>query len=106
MENFIRTTPRVTYVADDPRWTLSARDRLARVQPRRIPEQGFELVVVKELLGHAHIGATATTYDHRHRTLTSPQVPPSSRAQAPPVAPDVHSIAGATSALTAANTMS
>ncbi|MCP9988868.1 GntR family transcriptional regulator [Streptomyces sudanensis] len=32
VENFIRTTPRGTYVADDPRWTLSARDRLARVQ--------------------------------------------------------------------------
>lgn len=26
------TTPRGTYVADDPHWTLSARDRLARVQ--------------------------------------------------------------------------
>ncbi|MYT89981.1 UTRA domain-containing protein [Streptomyces sp. SID8359] len=32
VENFIRTTPRGTYVADDPRWTLSARDRLVRVQ--------------------------------------------------------------------------
>ncbi len=27
-------------------------------------EQGVELVVIKELLGHAHIGATATVYAH------------------------------------------
>ncbi len=27
-------------------------------------EQGVELVVVKELLGHAHIGVTATVYAH------------------------------------------
>ncbi|MFL1897607.1 hypothetical protein ACJWDR_00630 [Streptomyces tauricus] len=27
-------------------------------------EQGFELVVIKELLGHAHIGVTATVYAH------------------------------------------
>ncbi|WP_329304135.1 hypothetical protein [Streptomyces sp. NBC_00659] len=27
-------------------------------------EQGIELVVIKELLGHAHIGATATVYAH------------------------------------------
>ncbi|MER7984127.1 GntR family transcriptional regulator [Streptomyces noursei] len=32
VEGYIRTTPRGTYVADDPVWTLSARDRLARVQ--------------------------------------------------------------------------
>jgi integrase len=27
-------------------------------------EQGVELVVIKELLGHAHIGVTATVYAH------------------------------------------
>ncbi len=27
-----------------------------------LPEQGVELVVIKELLGHAHIGVTATVY--------------------------------------------
>ncbi len=27
-------------------------------------EQGVELVVIKELLGHAHIGITATVYAH------------------------------------------
>lgn len=27
-------------------------------------EQGVELIVVKELLGHAHIGVTATVYAH------------------------------------------
>lgn len=27
-------------------------------------EQGIELVVIKELLGHAHIGVTATVYAH------------------------------------------
>ncbi len=27
-------------------------------------EQGAELVVIKELLGHAHIGVTATVYAH------------------------------------------
>ncbi|MYT33330.1 MULTISPECIES: GntR family transcriptional regulator [unclassified Streptomyces] len=32
VEGYIRTTPRGTYVADDPVWTLSARDRLSRVQ--------------------------------------------------------------------------
>lgn len=32
VEGYIRTTPRGTFVADDPRVTLSARDRLARVQ--------------------------------------------------------------------------
>lgn len=29
-----------------------------------LPEQGVELVVIKELLGHAHIGVTATVYAH------------------------------------------
>lgn len=29
-----------------------------------ILEQGVELVVIKELLGHAHIGVTATLYAH------------------------------------------
>ncbi len=32
VEHYIRTTPRGTFVADDPRWTLTPRDRLARVQ--------------------------------------------------------------------------
>ena len=32
VEGYIRTTPRGTFVADDPRVTLSPRDRLARVQ--------------------------------------------------------------------------
>jgi GntR family transcriptional regulator len=32
VEGFIRTTPRGTFVADDPRVALSGRDRLARVQ--------------------------------------------------------------------------
>ncbi|MCO6696442.1 tyrosine-type recombinase/integrase, partial [Streptomyces sp. Vc17.3-30] len=27
-------------------------------------EQGVDLVVIKELLGHAHIGVTATVYAH------------------------------------------
>ncbi|MFJ7063528.1 hypothetical protein ACIQVA_38770 [Streptomyces microflavus] len=27
-------------------------------------EQGIELVVIKEILGHAHIGVTATVYAH------------------------------------------
>jgi hypothetical protein len=27
-------------------------------------EQGVELVVIKELLGHVHIGVTATVYAH------------------------------------------
>ncbi|WP_337662304.1 tyrosine-type recombinase/integrase [Actinoalloteichus sp. AHMU CJ021] len=27
-------------------------------------EQGIDLVVIKELLGHAHIGVTATVYAH------------------------------------------
>ncbi|RZE94251.1 hypothetical protein C0L86_21960 [Streptomyces sp. SCA2-2] len=27
-------------------------------------EQGVELVVIKELIGHAHIGVTATVYAH------------------------------------------
>jgi integrase len=27
-------------------------------------EQGVELVVIKEMLGHAHIGVTATVYPH------------------------------------------
>lgn len=27
-------------------------------------EQGVELIVIKELLGHAHIGVTATVYAH------------------------------------------
>jgi integrase len=27
-------------------------------------EEGVELVVIKELLGHAHIGVTATVYAH------------------------------------------
>ncbi|GGW42941.1 integrase [Streptomyces albaduncus] len=30
----------------------------------RLLEQGVELVVIKELLGHAHIGVTATVYAH------------------------------------------
>ncbi len=32
-------------------------------------EQGVELVVIKELLGHAHIGVTATVYAHVRRRL-------------------------------------
>ncbi len=32
VEGYIRTTPRGTYVADNPVWTLSGRDRLDRVQ--------------------------------------------------------------------------
>ncbi len=47
-------------------------------------EQGVELVVTKELLGHAHIGVTATVYAHvRPRlqrqaidTLGAPDNPP------------------------------
>lgn len=32
-------------------------------------EQGVELVVIKELLGHAHIGVTATVYAHVRLSL-------------------------------------
>ena len=40
-------------------------------------EQGVELVVIKELLGHAHIGVTATVYANPrelHQTGEKPQV--------------------------------
>ncbi|MFE9176300.1 tyrosine-type recombinase/integrase [Streptomyces sp. NPDC007126] len=44
-------------------------------------EQGVELVVIKELLGHAHIGVTATVYAHvrlhLQRTPSTPSAPPS-----------------------------
>ncbi|MGW8066224.1 hypothetical protein ACVV2G_29090 [Streptomyces ziwulingensis] len=39
----------------------------ARGGPRKrdaLLEQGVELFVIKELLGHAHIGVTATVYAH------------------------------------------
>ncbi|MEV4613152.1 GntR family transcriptional regulator [Kitasatospora sp. NPDC049258] len=35
VEGYLRTSPRGTYVADDPRVTASSRDRLARVQKRK-----------------------------------------------------------------------
>ncbi|MCX4905955.1 hypothetical protein OHA11_16740 [Streptomyces sp. NBC_00878] len=34
-------------------------------------EQGVDLVVIKELLGHAHIGATAGVYAHVYADTTS-----------------------------------
>ncbi|CAL9496603.1 Tyrosine recombinase XerH [Streptomyces sp. enrichment culture] len=34
-------------------------------------EQGVDLVVIKELLGHAHIGVTATVYAHVRLRLQS-----------------------------------
>ncbi|MFI0192253.1 site-specific integrase [Streptomyces sp. NPDC017082] len=42
-------------------------------------EQGVELVVIKELLGHAHIGVTATVYAHVRLRLqpSTPSAPPS-----------------------------
>ena len=52
--------------------TLLHRARLRRIRFRDLRhsaatlllEQGVELVVIKELLGHAHIGVTATVYAH------------------------------------------
>ncbi|AUA11839.1 site-specific tyrosine recombinase XerC [Streptomyces malaysiensis subsp. malaysiensis] len=39
-------------------------------------EQGVELVVIKELLGHAHIGVTAGVYAHvRLRLQRQPSTP-------------------------------
>jgi integrase len=50
--------------------TLLRRATLRRISgsttsgTRHLLEQGVELVVIKELLGHAHIGVTATVYAH------------------------------------------
>lgn len=52
--------------------TLLRRARLRRIRfhdlrhsaATLLLEQGVELVVIKELLGHAHIGVTATVYAH------------------------------------------
>ncbi|GAA3907243.1 site-specific integrase [Streptomyces lannensis] len=52
--------------------TLLHRAKLGRIQfhdlrhsaATLLLEQGVELVVIKELLGHAHIGVTATVYAH------------------------------------------
>ncbi|MGW2435585.1 tyrosine-type recombinase/integrase [Streptomyces goshikiensis] len=67
-------------------------------------EQGVELVVIKELLGHAHIGVTATVYAHVRlrlqrdaidvlgRTLHNPTeitAQPVASADLPPCAPPV-----------------
>ncbi|WP_079406601.1 tyrosine-type recombinase/integrase [Streptomyces sp. 3211] len=65
-------------------------------------EQGVELVVIKELLGHAHIGVTATVYAHVRlrlqceaidllgRTLhNSAETQPDASADPPPCAPPV-----------------
>ncbi|MGV9326794.1 hypothetical protein [Streptosporangium sandarakinum] len=38
--------------------------RAGRERSARNATQGVELVVIKELLGHAHIGVTATVYTH------------------------------------------
>ncbi|WP_370468555.1 site-specific integrase [Streptacidiphilus sp. P02-A3a] len=52
-------------------------------------EQGVELVVIKELLGHAHIGVTATVYAHVRLRLqrdasTSPATPSATLTSPPP----------------------
>ncbi|MBN6054628.1 tyrosine-type recombinase/integrase, partial [Nonomuraea sp. RK-328] len=52
--------------------TLLRRARLRRIRFHDLRhstaplllEQGVEIVVIKELLGHAHIGVTATVYAH------------------------------------------
>ncbi|WP_371567454.1 tyrosine-type recombinase/integrase [Streptomyces canus] len=44
--------------------------------------QGVELVVIEELLGHAHIGATATVYAHV-RLRPPGHRPPRPRPQQP-----------------------
>ncbi|GAA1911970.1 hypothetical protein GCM10009716_22330 [Streptomyces sodiiphilus] len=38
-------------------------------------EQGVELVAIKELLGHAHIGVTATVYAHDSASSATPSTP-------------------------------
>jgi hypothetical protein len=47
-------------------------------------EQGVELVVIKELLGHAHIGVTATVYAHvRIAFSATPSTCSATRSAAP-----------------------
>nr|BEK64675.1 hypothetical protein KPHV_19020 [Kitasatospora purpeofusca] len=59
-------------------------------------DQGVELVVIKELLGHAHIGVTATVYTHVRlriqrnaidllgNALRNPKAGPANRDDDPP----------------------
>lgn len=51
-------------------------------------EQGVELVVIKELLGHAHTGVTATVYAHVRLRLQRQAIDTLSTALARP--PDEH----------------
>ncbi|WP_319685429.1 tyrosine-type recombinase/integrase [Streptomyces sp. AK02-01A] len=63
--------------------TLLRRTRLRRIRfhdlrhsaATLLLEQGVELVVIKELLGHAHIGVTATVYAHVRLRLQRPPRP-------------------------------
>jgi integrase len=50
-------------------------------------EQGVELVVIKELLGHAHIGVTATVYAHVRLRLQRDAIDLLSNALRNPVQP-------------------
>lgn len=47
-------------------------------------EQGVELVVIKELLGHAHIGVTATAYANSRELHQMGQKPQVARPERPP----------------------
>ncbi|MCP2331283.1 tyrosine-type recombinase/integrase [Actinoalloteichus caeruleus] len=51
-------------------------------------EQGIDLVVIKELLGHAHIGVTATLYAHVRLRLQPDAIDTLSTALASPAGHD------------------
>ncbi|MEE1782761.1 tyrosine-type recombinase/integrase [Streptomyces sp. SP17BM10] len=51
-------------------------------------EQGVELVVIKELLGHAHIGVTATVYAHVRLRLQRQAIDTLGKALRAPETPD------------------
>ncbi len=54
-------------------------------------EQGVELVVIKELLGHAHIGVTATVYAHVRLRLQRDAID----SDAPSTTPDIRTATAA-----------
>ncbi|MFJ2777928.1 tyrosine-type recombinase/integrase [Kitasatospora sp. NPDC087315] len=84
------SVPRVT-------WHFTALLRQARLRRIRfhdlrhsaatlLLEQGVELVVIKELLGHAHIGVTATVYAHVRMRLQRQAIDTLSQALREPAA--------------------